>query len=470
MTSMRVLLPALTALIVATSACSALVDPDESRLGGDGVFDGGDGGGDGGGRDTGPSDSATDVDRPDVMPMCSAGCDDGIACTSDLCEDGRCEYTPDDSLCASQFCITGRVCDPSAGCLGGAPRDCDDGDPCTANACVEAAARCDSTPVDADGDGHPARSVASTSCESGTDCNDDDADINPDAAEVCDGIADEDCDGAIDEGCVPPPDDCGSAGPVALDDRGIGTITGTFAGLSDDFTPSALCPVTAAGRDAHHYVDIPAGTYDIEIDTIGSTIDTILSVAFECDPTSAATICNDDHDTAAGNASRVWIHRVSAAAPFRVHMIVDKAASGRGGRYTLNVHRRAAAPDRCISLSGAAQLDITGGGTVFGLISGISSERGSCQSFVSSRPEAIFTASSPTSGVMNLTAFSAEFTPDLYVRSGRCGTGTELTCVRGSSSGGVGFAVASVSPPAGSDEYIFLEGASGGYVLYYEPF
>ncbi|MFT4978235.1 MAG: hypothetical protein ACI8S6_004143, partial [Myxococcota bacterium] len=46
-----------------------------------------------------------------------------------------------------------------------------------------------SGPVDADGDGF----------DVGTDCDDDDSAINPDAAEACDGV-DNNCDGDTDEG------------------------------------------------------------------------------------------------------------------------------------------------------------------------------------------------------------------------------------------------------------------------------
>jgi formylglycine-generating enzyme required for sulfatase activity len=74
--------------------------------------------------------------------------------------------------------------------------DCDDEDPCTEDTCGEFG-DCEHDPTDADGDGYPAMVVGGTECEGGTDCDDADADVHPDAAIVC---ADEDrnCDGFND--------------------------------------------------------------------------------------------------------------------------------------------------------------------------------------------------------------------------------------------------------------------------------
>ena len=70
-------------------------------------------------------------------------CDDGIACTVDLCEpDTGCSYTPDASLCDDGNPCTADECLPGAGgCLNTpAPGPCDDGDACTVDdACVEGA-------------------------------------------------------------------------------------------------------------------------------------------------------------------------------------------------------------------------------------------------------------------------------------------------------------------------------------------
>jgi hypothetical protein len=53
---------------------------------------------------------------------------------------------------------------------------------------------------DADSDGY-----ADASC-GGTDCDDNDPDVNPGAEEVCDDGIDNNCDGTVDEGCGSCPD------------------------------------------------------------------------------------------------------------------------------------------------------------------------------------------------------------------------------------------------------------------------
>jgi len=64
------------------------------------------------------------------------GCDDGNPCTADLCQLGGCVHTPligapcDDG----NACTVGDRCGDGA-CRRGAPRDCDDDDLCTRDAC-----------------------------------------------------------------------------------------------------------------------------------------------------------------------------------------------------------------------------------------------------------------------------------------------------------------------------------------------
>lgn len=111
----------------------------------------------------------------DCIHLSYMACDDGIPCTADFCgEAGECRHDPIHSACSdgidctedlcdpvtgcdwavspvgapcddSNACTNGEACQPSpaspAGveCTGGVYTDCDDGDPCTADYCEEAA-------------------------------------------------------------------------------------------------------------------------------------------------------------------------------------------------------------------------------------------------------------------------------------------------------------------------------------------
>ncbi len=107
-------------------------------------------------------DTATDFPTDDGPTACTshAMCDDGVACTNDLCTvAGTCSHTPDDDLCgpgehcALTGCISGCTGDPDCDdgqwcngvehCYGTtcvpdtSPRDCNDGNSCTSDWCDE---------------------------------------------------------------------------------------------------------------------------------------------------------------------------------------------------------------------------------------------------------------------------------------------------------------------------------------------
>lgn len=107
------------------------------------------------------------------MRRCSADaqCDDGVACTRDVClTGGTCSSIRDDARCAAgqvcaatgclamgrcvgdAECDNGTFCDGDERCVGGtcqpgARRGCSDGDPCTGDVCNEALRRCDNPPL-----------------------------------------------------------------------------------------------------------------------------------------------------------------------------------------------------------------------------------------------------------------------------------------------------------------------------------
>lgn len=154
---------------------------------------------DGGGGGNAGGDAGT--------PGCKSAsdCDDGIACTHDVCESGSCRHFLSASPSA---CPLGQYCDVTRGCVPGIVCANDEqcreklgDDPCKTNiSCHLVTATCQFSFLDKDGDGHPP-----VSCGGG-DCRDDDPSIHPGRLEVCDG-KDNNCNDAVDEGnvCEAPP-------------------------------------------------------------------------------------------------------------------------------------------------------------------------------------------------------------------------------------------------------------------------
>jgi cysteine-rich repeat protein len=83
-------------------------------------------------------------------------CDDSNPCTEDSClPDGGCDHEAIEGPCFDgDLCTLGDACAAGA-CVGGAPQDCDDGNPCTDDSCGEDGS-CDFIPADgACDDGNP---------------------------------------------------------------------------------------------------------------------------------------------------------------------------------------------------------------------------------------------------------------------------------------------------------------------------
>ena len=105
----------------------------------------------GGAVDIGPAgfDEAAGAGRLDALAaaalVCAtdAACDDGDACTTDVCDRGACAHSPvacDDG----NVCNGVESCDPAVGCVAGTPLVCADSDPCTVDTC-DPVAGCRST-------------------------------------------------------------------------------------------------------------------------------------------------------------------------------------------------------------------------------------------------------------------------------------------------------------------------------------
>jgi hypothetical protein len=223
--SLVVLLLGLTPL--ANAGCSALIQPDPTRLGGTDApsIDGGmtDTPGLDGGRDAG-SDGSIDGGGPDAwLPECTADgqCDDDVPCTTDGCEAGMCSHTTVDSACEAGercnavlgcvpiLCESNAECqdpdrcngaetcnpggagaDPRTGCVAGTPLVCNDGLSCTDDHC-DATMGCTTVAIDArceDGvsctidrcsatagpsgcENLPSNDVCNAACTTGATCN-----------------------------------------------------------------------------------------------------------------------------------------------------------------------------------------------------------------------------------------------------------------------------------------------------------
>ena len=78
-------------------------------------------------------------------------CDDGIRCTeNDICADGSCSGTPNNTLCDNEaYCDGVEICHPVNGCEDGPDVDCDDGVDCTDDSCNEQTDQCDNDPNNA---------------------------------------------------------------------------------------------------------------------------------------------------------------------------------------------------------------------------------------------------------------------------------------------------------------------------------
>ena len=121
----------------------------------------------------------------------AADCDDKNVCTLDTCDAGKCSYVEaaTDVTCSdNNACTTGDACGGGV-CLPGAASSCDDGNPCTADACVPElgcvngpwTAPCDDGNPATLGDtcqggvciGLPAACTSDVACSDGNACTDD---------------------------------------------------------------------------------------------------------------------------------------------------------------------------------------------------------------------------------------------------------------------------------------------------------
>ncbi|UFS62990.1 putative metal-binding motif-containing protein [Sulfurimonas sp. HSL-3221] len=207
----------------------------------------------------------------------AVSCDDGYACTTDVCTAGTCANTPNDTVCDDGNPCTSPYCDPSTGFCDTAGCNmyylvagtaCDDQDPLTVDDVCDGAGVCSGTPspdTDSDGVSDAAEAL------NGTDPNDPDTDndglndgqeltANTDALD-----ADTDDDGISDGNEVAytlDPLDNDSDNDGLNDGLEIGLTSGVAGGTSD-----GAAAVSYSGTDlAFWQPDTDPGTHTDPLD------------------------------------------------------------------------------------------------------------------------------------------------------------------------------------------------------------
>ena len=186
-------------------------------------------------------------------------CDDGFACTTDICDAGVCVYQTDDAACDDgQWCNGAERCVVDQGCQPGTAPDCDDGVGCTDDSCDEDADHCSNV-------------VDHANCDDGDWCN---------GAEVCDAVQDcqpgtpPDCDDGVN--CTD--DSCDEDGDVCLH-------TANDANCDDGFFCNG-----AETCDAQNGCQAGGDPCD---DGVGCTVDTCDEDADSCSHAPDDAACND---------------------------------------------------------------------------------------------------------------------------------------------------------------------------------
>jgi cysteine-rich repeat protein len=235
---------------------------------------------------------------PDDCEGCEGDleCQDGNACTSDVCDNGTCVNAP--ISCADGNACTTDSCNPAQGCIN-TPIVCNDGDTCTTDSCSPALG-CQFTPLDCDDDnectddfcsgGFCEHQANTNLCDDGDACTEGDfcangncvgdtvdcGDGNPCTTDSCDPI--DGCENTPIEECCLTPSEC---------DDGNACTTDTCVGNACQHTPISCNDSNPCTADS---CDPIAGCENTPI------VDCCLTPS-ECDDGSACTT-----DTCVGNA------------------------------------------------------------------------------------------------------------------------------------------------------------------------
>jgi hypothetical protein len=254
-------------------------------------------------------------------------------------------------------CNGAERCDAVDGCRAGPPPSCNDADVCTIDSCT-AGVGCTYEPFDGDGDG-----VASRAC-GGTDCDDRDAAIRPDASEICDNGRDDNCDDVTDIAapeCALDNDTCATALVLTPTDlattRYRASTVGFVSNTTMTCTPSAT-DTRREGPDAvFRFTLAEARDLTLAVEGLAYNAGVILRAASEC-AGGADLQCQITTNTTA----EPMLHYRSL--PAGDYAIIVKTRTE--GPFTLAV--TLAAPTTPRDFCSPEVLDVSAGGTFSGAI------------------------------------------------------------------------------------------------------
>lgn len=342
--------------------------------------------------------------------------------------------------------------------------------------------------ADEDGDGYGDPSTANTFCETpagwvtnGLDCDDTDAGINPDGAEICGDGADNDCSGGADclDAVCSALEECADFACVSAD---LGSALGSSVASGSAPLSASAYRGTCAGNGpelAFTWTAPRAGTFIFT--TTGSTYDTVLYARNGgCSATELG--CNDD-TPGAGTISTLSL-TLAAGQTIVLYLDTFNGSGSSTARYVLNIDgtencsngtdddgdgavdcfdSSCAGNASCTSATcpdadlGSAVGDAVASGT---LATADYTASGSCGG---TGRDVAYTWTAPSAGRYTFSAAGSEFNPVLYTRTGTC-TGAQSSC----NAATAGSATTTLDLTAGQDVVIYVDStgtAAGPFTL-----
>lgn len=203
-------------------------------------------------------------------------------------------------------------------------------------------------------------------------------------------------------------EDVGSALPLAQ--------AGDNTGAGDDYEPTCTIGDGGNGPEVSYTWTAPtAGTY--RIDTLGSAVDTVLTVLDACDPGATELACNDDFGSLQSSVI------VSLAQDQTIAIIVDAWDANSAGPFTLNINQLACEAPTDLGNGEPVEIDddnLGAGDDTAATCGGVGGE------------DVIYSWTAPSTGLYAVYALSLEMSPVVSAYAGTCGDpAAEIGCGAG---------------------------------------